>query len=233
MWLSLCTALLLVWPFPEPRVERGFEPPPQPWAAGHRGVDLVGEAGQEVVATGPGVVSFAGSVAGKGVVSVLLDDSGDPPLRTTYEPVRPEVGAGERVSAGQVVGTLRARPTHCGERPCLHWGLRRGERYLDPLSLLRPERPVLLPVPQSADGAPPPPSPRGAPAAQEGDSDSAATTALTAGGYRITGSETVALSLLAATLLVAGAGWARRRLTGADRPRAPRGDLGKLAVSRR
>ncbi len=30
-----------VWPLdPEPDVTRGFEPPPGPWAAGHRGVDL-------------------------------------------------------------------------------------------------------------------------------------------------------------------------------------------------
>ena len=220
MWLSLCTALLLVWPLPEPHVERRFEPPPQPWAAGHRGVDLAGEAGQEVVATGPGTVSFAGSVAGKGVVSILLDDSGDPPLRTTYEPVRPEVSAGERVLAGQVVGTLRVRPTHCGEKACLHWGLRRGKRYLDPLSLVRPERPVLLPVPQGPDEALPAASTRGTPAARERATTPEADAELTAGGYETTGSDAVALSLLSAALLVVGAGWARGRLTTARRPRA-------------
>ena len=33
----------------------------------------------------------------------------------------------------------------CTAEACLHWGLRRGEVYLDPLSLLRPPRVRLLP----------------------------------------------------------------------------------------
>lgn len=33
------------------------------------------------------------------------------------------------------MGTLEAVPGHCRDG-CLHWGLRRGDRYLDPLSLL-------------------------------------------------------------------------------------------------
>src|SRR5690349_8021915 len=47
-----------------PVVERGFEPPPEPWAAGHRGVDLGAAPGTEVVAAATGRVSFAGTVAG-------------------------------------------------------------------------------------------------------------------------------------------------------------------------
>ncbi|MBU7596127.1 M23 family metallopeptidase [Streptomyces sp. P38-E01] len=158
MWLSLLAALSaafsLVWPLSEVRVERRFEPPPKPWAAGHRGVDLAGPAGQEVFASGPGTVAFAGTVANRGVVSLVLDGSGSPPLRTTYEPVEPEVSAGERVSAGQPVGTLQAGAAHCGRRVCLHWGLLRGKRYLDPLAHVRPVRPVLLPVPSSGPALP-------------------------------------------------------------------------------
>ncbi|WP_314177473.1 M23 family metallopeptidase [Streptomyces winkii] len=130
-----------VWPVegragaPRPRVVHGWRPPPDPWAAGHRGVDLAAPRGAPVRAVADGRVSFAGRVAGRGVVSVELSRTGRPPLRATYEPVRPSVRRGERVRAGQRVGTVADGPFHC-RGPCLHWGVRRSERYLDPLSLL-------------------------------------------------------------------------------------------------
>ncbi|MDX2685216.1 M23 family metallopeptidase [Streptomyces scabiei] len=59
------------------------------------------------------------------------------PLRTTYEPVRASVRKGAEVSAGALLGTLEPAPSHC-PTACLHWGLRRAETYLDPLSLMPP-----------------------------------------------------------------------------------------------
>ncbi len=41
---------------------------------------------------------------------------------------------GTRVAAGEVLGTVRPTGSHCAA--CLHWGLLRGDVYLDPLSLL-------------------------------------------------------------------------------------------------
>ncbi|MEH6376095.1 M23 family metallopeptidase, partial [Streptomyces sp. KLMMK] len=120
-----------------PLLVRAWRPPPVPWAAGHRGVDLVARAGQPVRAAAPGTVSFAGTVAGRGVVSVQHPGTGEPPLRTTYEPVQAMVEEGDQVAAGQVIGTLQAGPFHCSGG-CLHWGLLRGRVYLDPLSLLPP-----------------------------------------------------------------------------------------------
>ncbi|MDX3229377.1 M23 family metallopeptidase [Streptomyces sp. ME19-01-6] len=120
-----------------PTVLRGWEPPATPWAAGHRGVDLAARTGRPVRAAAAGRVSFAGPVAGRGVLTIELSGTGRPPLRTTYEPVRPLVAKGDRVRAGQVVGVLGAGPFHCPSG-CLHWGLRRGDRYQDPLSLLAP-----------------------------------------------------------------------------------------------
>lgn len=126
------------WPVGlRPAVLRGWEPPATPYGRGHRGVDLATPAGTPVRAVAAGRVSFAGRVAGKGVVSVELTGTGDPPLRTTYEPVRAAVKKGDQVAAGQVVGTVEASGSHC-LRACVHWGLRRGETYLDPLSLLPP-----------------------------------------------------------------------------------------------
>ncbi|MGW1837323.1 murein hydrolase activator EnvC family protein [Streptomyces sp. NPDC002067] len=122
---------------PRPTVLRGWEPPSAPWAPGHRGVDLAAAPGATVRAAAPGEVAFAGVVAGRGVVTIQLSGSGEPPLRTTYEPVRTSVRKGDRVSAGQPVGVLQQGPFHCHE-PCLHWGLLRGKTYLDPLTLFPP-----------------------------------------------------------------------------------------------
>lgn len=128
------------WPLPGPAtVGRRFDRPPGPYAAGHRGVDLTAPAGTPVLAAADGVVAFAGSVAGRGVVSVRHGA-----LRSTYEPVLPAVRAGQRVRAGQVLATLAAG-NHC-PLPCLHWGVLRGQVYLDPLSVLTGGPVRLLPL---------------------------------------------------------------------------------------
>ncbi len=118
-----------------PRLVRGFDPPPQPWLAGHRGVDLAGVAGQRVLAPAAGRVTFAGRVAGRGVVTIEVGGE-----RTTLEPVTPTVRTGTEVRAGQRVGVLQPTGGHCLPRACLHWGLREGltdaAAYLDPLARL-------------------------------------------------------------------------------------------------
>ncbi len=126
------------WPLAgRPSVLRGWEPPAGPYGPGHRGVDLAAGPEARVLAAAGGRVSFAGRVAGRGVLAIEVAGSGSPPLRTTYEPVRALVEEGASVRAGQPVGVLEAGPFHCATG-CLHWGLRRGDAYLDPLSLLPP-----------------------------------------------------------------------------------------------
>ncbi|WP_280862357.1 M23 family metallopeptidase [Streptomyces sp. SAI-144] len=123
------------WPVgARPTVLRGWEPPATVYGRGHRGVDLAAPPGSPVRAVAPGRVSFAGRVAGRGVVSVELAGTG---LRTTYEPVTASVEKGAELAAGEVVGTVEPTGSHCTST-CVHWGLRRGEAYLDPLSLLPP-----------------------------------------------------------------------------------------------
>lgn len=131
------------WPLvPLPRVVHPFVAPAAAYAPGHRGVDLAALPGAPVLAAGAGVVAFAGRVAGRGVVSV--DHAAG--LRTTYEPVEATVTRGELVNAGEVLGLLEATESHCTPGSCLHWGLRRGELYLDPLLLVGALRVRLLPV---------------------------------------------------------------------------------------
>ncbi len=129
-------------PLPEVAVTRPFDRLPHRYAAGHRGVDLGGTPGAAVVAAGEGVVAVAGLVAGRPVGSV--DHPGG--LRTTYEPVAATVGAGRAVARGSPLGVLVAGHAGCPVAACLHWGLRRGEDHLDPLSLLAPPRIRLLPL---------------------------------------------------------------------------------------
>ncbi|SES16109.1 Peptidase family M23 [Streptomyces sp. yr375] len=127
-----------VWPVgARPAVVRGWEAPATAYARGHRGVDLAAAPGVPVRSVAAGRVSFAGRVAGRGVVAVELTGTGLPPLRTTYEPVRASVRKGDEVAPGQFVGTVEPTGGHCAGT-CLHWGLLRGDAYLDPLSLLPP-----------------------------------------------------------------------------------------------
>lgn len=130
------------WPLrPAPRVSRPFQPPSRPYGPGHRGADLVGAEGRDVLAAGAGVVVYAAPLADRGVVSV--DHAGG--LRTTYEPVATRVRAGQVVARGEVIGTLEAGHAGCPAPACLHWGLRRDREYLDPLLLVRPAHVRLLP----------------------------------------------------------------------------------------
>src|SRR3954451_20519098 len=130
------------WPVdPPPHVLPRFEVGPQPWSSGHRRVDLAASAGQPVLAAGPGVVTFAGRIAGVGAVAVAHAGG----IRTTYQPVTAAVRVGEHVRAGQVLGEVGDWPEHCAG-PCLHWGALRGATYLDPLVLLGLVPPVLLPL---------------------------------------------------------------------------------------
>jgi murein DD-endopeptidase MepM/ murein hydrolase activator NlpD len=137
---------------------REFDAPPSPWAAGHRGIDLAASAGTNVRAAATGEVTFAGSIAGRGVMVIQHGR-----LRSTYEPVDPIVPPGTRVRAGQPIATVAATGGHCAPAAvCLHWGVRDDDHYVDPLRLLSP-RPsafdtnvVLLPIGKRALTGDPP-----------------------------------------------------------------------------
>ncbi|MFJ7957976.1 M23 family metallopeptidase [Streptomyces sp. NPDC096319] len=157
MRLTILFAFLtLLWPVgpPPPEIVRGWEPPPGPYAAGHRGVDLAAPPGTPVLAPAAGTVTFAGPVGGRGVVSLTLPGTGVPPLRTTFTPVTPLVPPGTRVAPGTPIAEVAestggAQGSHCPVT-CLHWGLLRGEEYLNPLLLTRRAPSRLLPL----DGGP-------------------------------------------------------------------------------
>jgi murein DD-endopeptidase MepM/ murein hydrolase activator NlpD len=126
------------WPLQPPvAVSRGFAPPERPWLAGHRGVDLAGSVGAAVRAPIDGRIEVARHIVDRGVVVI-----GHGARRVTLEPVSAIVSPGARVRAGDAVGVLQPGHRGCPAAACLHWGLRVGDQYRNPL----PYRPVLLPV---------------------------------------------------------------------------------------
>ena len=121
-----------------------FRPPACPWCAGNRGIDYAPPRGTPVHASAPGVVSFAGPVGSDLFVVVAHADG----LRSTYAFLASvAVRVGERVGAGQVVGTSGSE---------LHFGVRRGAVYLDPELLFAGWVPRARLVPTDGGPARPP-----------------------------------------------------------------------------
>ena len=141
------------WPLEDHHISGRFDLPDTEYSAGHRGIDLPGRVGEPVRAVAPGTVTFAGSVAGVGVVTV---DHGAE--RSTYQPVDPQVRRGDAIEAGDVLGLLRSDGSHCAPA-CLHLGrleaVSGAGAYLDPLDRLSSESHVRLVDPDVPLPAPP------------------------------------------------------------------------------
>ncbi|MEO7122386.1 MAG: M23 family metallopeptidase [Lacisediminihabitans sp.] len=131
------------WPVTAPRViERAFSAPETAYGAGHRGIDLAAPVGETVLSPANGTVHFAGSVAGRPVLSI--EHAGA--LLSSFEPVTSTLHAGDVVHRGDPVGTIAATSGHCAAS-CLHFGVRLHGQYLSPLNFLGGiPPPVLLPT---------------------------------------------------------------------------------------
>lgn len=106
------------------------------YGPGNRGLEYRTAPGSPVRAIGDGRVAFAGSVAGRLVVSIDHPDG----LRSSLVGLAVvAVRVGQRVSRADVVGSAGAT---------LHLGVRRDGRYLDPATLFARRGPArLVPVP--------------------------------------------------------------------------------------
>jgi murein DD-endopeptidase MepM/ murein hydrolase activator NlpD len=134
--LPQAASLVLVPPVAAVIVDR-FRPPSCAWCAGNRGLEYDLVPGSEVHAAAPGIVTFAGPVAG--LVYVVVDHGYG--FRTTYGRLAaPSVAAGDSLSTGDVLG-------HGGPSG-LYFGLRLFDQYLDPERYfvgVRPTRARLAP----------------------------------------------------------------------------------------
>jgi murein DD-endopeptidase MepM/ murein hydrolase activator NlpD len=114
-----------------------FRAPAHRYASGNRGLEYATGRGTPARSIGPGVVAFAGPVAGRLVVSVVHPGG----LRSSLTGLASiVVRVGSVVDASTVLGAT-------GDR--LHLGVRRGREYLDPATLFAdesPRRSVLVPT---------------------------------------------------------------------------------------
>jgi murein DD-endopeptidase MepM/ murein hydrolase activator NlpD len=141
-------------------IVRGFEVPAGTYGPGHRGLDVGGRMGEAVRAPAGGRMEFAGPVAGRTWVSLLVA----PGVMVTVGPLLDvRVTAGRRVRALAPVGRLG--PGHWpGHRPghgaTVHLSLRVDGVYVDPLPyLLDRPRPRLAPLLRPGGLAGPEPGP--------------------------------------------------------------------------
>jgi murein DD-endopeptidase MepM/ murein hydrolase activator NlpD len=114
-----------------------YRAPAHRYASGNRGLEYATGRGTPARSIGPGVVAFAGPVAGRLVVSVVHPGG----LRSSLTGLASVVvRVGAVVDGSTVLGVT-------GDR--LHLGVRRGGEYLDPATLFAdesPRRSVLVPT---------------------------------------------------------------------------------------
>ncbi len=106
----------------------------------HSGLDLVAEAGADVLACTDGRVVFAGRVPADGGGScwaVSIEDASG--LRFTFLPIdEVDVRSGEPIRAGDRVGSLAGAGDASSSLAHLHLSVRRGGAYLDPSAFITP-----------------------------------------------------------------------------------------------
>ena len=123
-----------VWPVTGP-VIRGFDPPDDPYGAGHRGIDIAAPVGTPVLAAQAGTVTFAGKVGGQ--LFVTVDHGGG--LVSSYSWVSAlRVRKNDVVARGQTIALSGTGHPSSGELPHLHVGVRLNGQYVDPLAYLSP-----------------------------------------------------------------------------------------------
>ena len=134
-WPSLGARAAVPWTWPVTGpIVRGFDPPDDPYGAGHRGIDIAAAVGTVVVAPDDGVVTFAGKVGGRLFLTI---DHGRGISSTCSWLTSVLVRKNDHVTRGQPVAT-----TGWGHpempMPQLHFGVRSNGPYVDPMAFLGP-----------------------------------------------------------------------------------------------
>lgn len=141
-----------------------YENGDDPYAGGqHRGIDIAAPAGEPVLASTAGTVTFAGTVGSAGLTVGIRTDDGR--FDTSYLHLESAgVEEGDQVEPGDEIGAVGTSGSGSVEEPHLHFGVRlAGEdhAYRDPLDFLgAPGAPVAEPPPAPMV---PPLAPRPAP----------------------------------------------------------------------
>ena len=135
MLLAALTTLCLALPA-HTHVLDPFRAPPCDRCAGNRGLDLATTPGTEVRVATNGTVTFAGLVAGR--TYVVVRANADRRVRVTYGGLATlAVARGHAVAQGESLGTAA---------DTLFYGVRVGDRHVDPLSFTRASPESATPV---------------------------------------------------------------------------------------
>jgi murein DD-endopeptidase MepM/ murein hydrolase activator NlpD len=97
------------------------------------GMEFAAPAGTDVVAAAPGQVALVSEALGGNLGTVILVRHADQVL-TVYGRVNADVAQGDRVQAGQVIGTVAPAPS--GGQDSLHFEVRRGTEPVDPAGFI-------------------------------------------------------------------------------------------------
>jgi murein DD-endopeptidase MepM/ murein hydrolase activator NlpD len=107
-------------------------PEDDPYAPGHRGIDIGAPTGSPVFCSADGFVVFAGTVAANGTVSVDHPDG----VRTSYSYLGSiAVKKGQSVRRGDVLGSVGDGHPDANLPPHVHLSARRDGVYFDPIEL--------------------------------------------------------------------------------------------------
>ena len=122
-----------------------FREPLCRWCPGNRGVEYATDPGDAITAVATGTVTYSGTIAGRTYIVVEHADG----KRATYGNIADRMHArGDVVAVGAVIG-------HAGN--AFHFGLRDGDRYIDPAPFIGRVEGVLRLLP--TDGSTPAPAP--------------------------------------------------------------------------
>ena len=100
----------------------------------HNGVDYAAKAGANVTSPVAGKVTLAGTEGSWGPVVALEDSAGR--VWRLCGVADPQVEPGQRVSAGDVLGTVGIVGCECAEESHIHLEVKQGDAYLDPAKAL-------------------------------------------------------------------------------------------------
>lgn len=112
------------------RYTSGFGPR---WGRAHQGIDLAGPVGTPVLATGDGVVKFAGRQSGYGNIIIVEHALGTETRYAHLSKIR--VQAGQKVSRGSQIGDMGNTGRSTGSH--LHYEVRVNGKAVNPMSFIK------------------------------------------------------------------------------------------------
>ncbi len=125
-----------------------FREPLCRWCPGNRGIEYATDPGEAITAVASGTVTYSGTIAGRTYIVVQHADG----KRATYGNLADRLHShGDVVGVGAVVGHTAG---------VFHFGLRDGDRYIDPAPFIGRLAGVPRLVPRDGSASAPAPPPR-------------------------------------------------------------------------